>query len=449
MRIETDLIGDVQIPLTSPFGAQTQRAIDLYPLTGGKALSAYPDLVLSLLKVKKAALLTNMEIGEIESEHGQAMLSTIDNLIMTLPNVITRYFPIHAYHGGGGISTNMNLNEVIANLANREHYRQDFGCYEPLHPNNHVNLNHSTSDALNTACNLAIQDAWGRLQGGIQTLELGFEEQANQWRHIKKISRTCLQDAVAISFGDLFDGYNTSIKRSHTRLKQDVESFYLVNMGGSIIGRPGDCSRRFFDSIIFHLRQVTGNKFINRTDDLIDSSQNHDDMVRFASNLDQFALGLIKIAKDLRLMASGPQTGFGEISLPAVQQGSSAMPGKINPTIPEYLIQSCMQVSGYCHTVRMTHSHGELDYTPWQSVVITNLLDAMDALGTAIQVFTQYCVAGIQPNEARNAQNLETIIPTMVSIMQSKGYTYATSLYKDCQGDLNRIRQHIQDGDAL
>ncbi len=449
MRIEKDLIGEVQIPLTSPFGAQTQRAIDLYPLLNDKALSAYPDLVLSLLKVKKAALLANIEIGEIEKGHGQAMLSTINCLITTLPDVIKEYFPIHAYHGGGGISTNMNMNEVIANLANRDSYHQEFGSYSPLHPNNHVNLNHSTNDSLNTACNLAIQDAWGRLQERIQQLELGFEEQANQWRHINKISRTCLQDAVVINFGDLFGGYNTSIKRSHALLSQDVESFHLVNMGGNIVGRQGDCSRRFFDSIIFHLRQVTGNSAINRADDLIDCSQNHDDMVRFSGNLDQFALGLIKIAKDLRLMASGPQTGFGEISMPAMLQGSSAMPGKTNPTIPEYLIQSCMQVSGYCHTVRMTHAHGELDYTPWQSVAITNLLDAMETLGTAIQVFTQYCVAGIQPNEERNKQNLETIIPTMVSIMQSKGYTYAVSLYKSCRGDLNRIRQHIQSGNTL
>lgn len=443
MRIEKDLLGDVTIPKLAPYGAQTKRAIDLYPLSSGKPLSAYPELVGNLLKVKKAAVLTNLSTGELEHEHGLAMLSAIDELLINLPEVIASYFPVHALHGGGGISSNMNVNEVIANLANQRAYGVAFGSYSPLHPNDHVNLNHSTSDALNTAGHLAILDGWEGLHKCIKNLENTFQNQADKFRSAKKIARTCLQDAVEISFGDFFGGYSVSIKRSHSILQKDAQSLNAINIGGNIIGRRGDCSTAFFDSIVDNLRSVSGNTQLERADNLFDCSQNHDDMIRFASNLEQLALTLIKIAKDLRLMASGPSTGLGEISLPAVQQGSSAMPGKINPTIPEFVIHSCMQVSGYCHSVRMTHAHGELDYNPWQSIVIANLLDSISTMKNAIEVFIEHCLMGIGVNAERNTQNLESIIPTMVSIMQKKGYRFAAGLYKDCNGDLERIREYM------
>lgn len=443
MRIEKDLLGDVIIPKVAPYGAQTQRAIDLYPISSGKPLSAYPELVVNLLNVKKAAVLTNISTGELSREHGLALLSAIEELLTNLPEVIESYFPVHALHGGGGISSNMNVNEVIANLANQRAFGVAFGGYAPLHPNDHVNLNHSTSDVLNTAGHLAILDTWKGLHECIDNLESTFQNLADNFRTAKKIARTCLQDAVEISFGDLFDGYNVSIKRSHRVLQQDMQSLNTINIGGNIIGRRGDCSDAFFESIVSNLKSVTENTQLERTDNLFDYSQNHDDMIRFASNLEQLALTLIKIAKDLRLMASGPSTGLGEIFLPAVQQGSSAMPGKINPTIPEFLIQSCIQVSGYCHSVRMTHAHGELDYNPWQSIVITNLLDSMSTMENAIEVFIEHCLAGIGVNTERNTHNLESIIPTMVNIMQEKGYRFAADLYKDCYGDLERIREYM------
>lgn len=443
MRIEKDLLGDVIIPKLLPYGSQTQRAIDLYPISSDKPLSAYPKLVSNLLKVKKAAVLTNISTGELSRDHGLALLSVIEELLTNLPEVIESYFPVHALHGGGGISSNMNVNEVIANLANQKVFGVAFGGYAPLHPNDHVNLNHSTSDLLNTAGHLAILEGWKEFHECIDHLEGIFQNLADNFRAAKKIARTCLQDAVEISFGDLFDGYNVSIKRSHGILQQDVRSLNTINIGGNIIGRRGDCSEAFFESIVSNLKSVTDNTELERANNLFDYSQNHDDMIRFASNLEQLALTLIKIAKDLRLMASGPSTGLGEICLPAVQQGSSAMPGKINPTIPEFLIQSCIQVSGYCHSVRMTHAHGELDYNPWQSIVITNLLDSMSTMKNAIEVFIEHCLKGIGVNNERNTHNLESIIPTMVNIMQEKGYRFAAGLYKDCDGDLERIREYM------
>lgn len=445
MRLEKDLIGEVSIPLAAPYGAQTQRALDLYPLAGGKPISAYPVLVEQLLKVKQAAVFTNRASGELDQAIADALLEVIDNLLTQLPNDIDAYFPVHAFHGGGGISTNMNVNEVLANLTNKALGVSEFGTYSPVHPNNHINLNHSTSDFLNTACHLSVLVSWRPLKGQIQQLVDVLRAQAARWQSVKKISRTCLQDAVEITFGDLFGGYAATINRSLSYLQSDIQTLHKVNIGGNIIGRKGDCSEAFYDTILPHLRQVTGIEALQRSDNLIDCSQNFDDLIRFASTLEQLALGLIKIAKDLRLMSSGPQAGFGELRLPAVQQGSSAMPGKINPTVPEFLIQSCMQVSGYCHTVRMTHEHGELDYNPWESIVIANVLDAMATLGTGIQVFTKHCVAGLEPNIERNQQNLETIIPTMVSIMQAKGYAHAVALYKECHGDLARIRQALAD----
>lgn len=440
-RIEQDAIGPLGVPEKALYGIQTQRAVELYPLSGEKPLSAYPELIIGLLQVKKTAVKTNIATAEISPDIGQAMLNAIDILLADIP---LNEFPIHAYHGGGGISSNMNVNEVIANLANQITFNQPLGSYNPVHPNDHVNLNNSTSDALSTACHIAIIEKWQNFSTTLQQLSQTFTEQGQKWKHVYKISRTCLQDAVEITFDDFFSGYSALINRNIERLTSDIDRLYKVNLGGNIIGRQGDCSPLFFEQCISTLNQVMNTEHYSRSDNLFDSSQNHDDIIAVASRLELLSRGLIKVGKDFRLLCSGPETGFCEITLPAVQPGSSAMPGKINPTIPEFLIQSCMQAIGRCNSVQLTQDHGELDYNAWQSIIIVNVLDAISFLNNGINVFIIHCLSGVEPNLERNQANVNTLIPTIIKLKNLKGYSFAAQVYKDTGGDLKLIREYLK-----
>ncbi len=441
-RTEEDLIGALEVPACALYGVQTQRAIALYPLNGEKPLSAYPELLRGLLQVKKLAARINIETGEMEPELGEAIVMATDRLLCDMP---ASAFPVHAFHGGGGISSNMNVNEVIANLANQQSFDQPLGSYAPVHPNEHVNLNNSTSDVLSTACHLAVIEKWHRLQGELELLASTFDEQGRRWQAVQKISRTCLQDAVEISFADVFGGYASLLKRNQHRLNTAVGELYRVNLGGNIIGRRGDCSDAFFNAVIKGLNRLTGSSRFEHSANLFDASQNHDDLINVSAGLDLLSRALLRIAKDFRLMASGPDTGLGELKLPAVQPGSSAMPGKINPTIPEFLVQCCMQACGRCCSVQMTHDHGELDYTPWQSVVICNLLDTMSVLESGITAFRRHCLAGVQPDIERNERNINTLIPTLIRLKQARGYSFTSRVYKETGGDLEQIRRYLDE----
>jgi len=440
-RLEEDFIGCLEVPADALYGVQTQRAIELYPLNGEKPLSAYPDLLRGLLQVKKLAALINIETNELDPELGRAIVFAVDHLLNEMP---ADQFKVHAFHGGGGISSNMNVNEVVANLANRDVFGSPLGSYNPVHPNDHVNLNNSTSDALNTACHLAVIDKGGELAEALKNLTETFNDQAYKCKDVLKISRTCLQDAVDISFADMFGGYSSLLKRNRQRLDRSIDELYKINLGGNIIGRQGDCSEAFFNKIIGGLNHMRGSVRFTHNDNLFDASQSHDDLARVASDLDQLARALLRIAKDFRLMASGPETGFGEIRLPAVQPGSSAMPGKVNPTIPEYLVQCSMQACGRCYAVQMTQDHGELDYTPWQSIIISNLLDAMTVLTSGMEAFRQHCLSGIEPDIERNAYNVNTLIPTLIRLKKVHGYSFAARVYKDTGGDLEKIRHYLE-----
>lgn len=441
-RIEQDLLGDLAVPAQALFGIQTQRAIELYPLNGEKPLSAYPELLAGLLQVKKLVALTNIKTCEIDPEIGLSIINAVDKMLEDLP---LEQFPVHSFHGGGGISSNMNVNEVLANIANFDSFGTPLGSYTPVNPYDHVNLNNSTSDALNTACHLAVIDKWQGLSRNITALAQTFDEQGKRWKSIMKIARTCLQDAVEISFSDLFSGYSTLLKSSNYRLDTDVSELYRVNLGGNIIGRSGDCSAAFFEAVISELKLLRQDDRFSHSDNLFAASQNHDDLIRIASGLDQLARALLRIAKDFRLMASGPDTGLCEIRLPAVQPGSSAMPGKVNPTIPEFLIQCSMQACGRCHSIQMTQDHGELDYTPWQSIVISNLLDTMSVLESGVNAFRQHCVTDVEPNIERNAYNINTLIPTLIRLKKKRGYSFTSWAYKHTGGDLEQIRRYLDE----
>lgn len=440
-RIENDLLGEVKVPATAAFGAQTQRAIENFPLCGEKKFSDYPELLKGMLLIKKACALANKRAGTLNGESASAIMRTVDELVANMP---VEEFPVHAFHGGGGISFNMNINEVVANLANKQEFGVDPGTYSPLHPNDHINLNQSTNDVFASGCHLAILERWKPVADELAQLAASFERLGEKYKEVQKISRTCLQDAVEISFRDFFSGYTAVIDRSAARVSGAVEELHTVNMGGTMVGRPEDADPRYLDEIIPALREITGNDGLSRSENLFDSSQNLDDMVHVSAQLKLLAQGLIKVGKDLRLLASGPQTGFGEIKLPANQPGSSAMPGKVNPSVPEFLIQSCFIAIGRCCAAELALEHGELDLNVWEATVVINILDAMAAMKNAVRLMRTECVDGITVSLEKNEQNINSLIPLMTRIKLEKGYSFATRAYKESGGDFKKLQSILK-----
>ncbi len=441
-RVENDLLGAVNVPADALYGAQTQRSIDNFPLQGEKRLDAYPLLLIAMLEIKKAAAMANEASGDLRQDLARAIIKAVDDLLANLPG---DQFPVHSFHGGGGISANMSVNEVVANLANRSSFAKPLGSYSPVHPNDHVNLNQSTNDVFTSACHIAIIKKWQGLHSTLLDLAAAFDVQGKKWAHVQKISRTCLQDAVEISFAEFFSGYRDFILRNAKRIDAAVGELYTLNLGGTLVGRKIDVSPGYFETIMAVLRAVLREERYNRSTNLFDSSQNLDDMVGVAAQLNLLARGLIKIGRDFRLLASGPATGLGEIELPAVQPGSSAMPGKINPSIPEFLIQCCFQAAGRCAAAEMTLDHGELDLNVWESIAVVNILDSMDCLQNGAQLFHSKCLNGIEINEQKNHDNINTLIPLLTKIKLLKGYSFATQLYKESHGDVEIIRQKLSD----
>lgn len=435
-RIENDLLGKVNVPAAVLFGAQTQRAIENFPLCGEKRLSDYPELLRGMLLIKKACAIANARAGVLDQKLASAIIRTVESLVTNTP---AEQFPVHAFHGGGGISFNMNVNEVIANLANSIEFAEELGSYAPLHPNDHINLNQSTNDVVASACHLAIIERWQAVENELKLLSESFKVLGEKFKDVQKISRTCLQDAVEISFQDFFSGYSAIINRSAARVANAVDELFTINIGGTMVGRPEDADPRYLDTIIPALNEVTGDQRYTRSSNLFDSSQNLDDMINVASQIKLLAQGLIKIGKDLRLLASGPQAGFGEIELPAIQPGSSAMPGKVNPSIPEFLIQSCFMTIGRCCSAEIALEHGELDLNVWEATVIINILDAMSAVENAVSLTRTKCTEGITVCVERNRQNINSIIPLMTRIKMQRGYSFATRAYKESGGDFKKL----------
>jgi len=440
-RTELDSIGAVSVPLNKPYGAQTQRSINLYPTKHYKTLGDYKPLMIAFLQVKEAAAKTNRITGELDNVLALNIESVCTRLAV---NYDPELYPVHAFHGGGGIAINMNVNEVIANLVNHSHYGNDYGTYAPSNPNDHVNLNHSTSDCLSTASHIAARDMCKKLMMSIDALIYAFDVISQQQVGKKKIARTCLQDAVDINFTDFWHGYTHSLTTTKKRISNISDELANINLSGNIIGRAGDCSSDFAEQSIDILNCVTVEQY-QLSDNLFSASQSHDAMQSLASEVEQLARLMIKISKDLRLLSSGPDTGFGEIKLPAVQPGSSAMPGKINPTVPEFMVQSSMQAVGHCSTIKMAHDHGEIDYNPWGMIVITNLIDGINHLISGMNVLATHCIIGIEIDSEINQRNVNSLVPTVVKLKQLIGYSNTSDLVKSLNGDTAQLKAKLDE----
>jgi aspartate ammonia-lyase len=397
-RIERDSLGELEVPAAALYGIRTVRALRNLSFSAC-ALRLYPQYVNALALVKKAAARANCGAGVIDSKIADAIETACDEILRSDDR---SNFPVDVLGGGGGIAVNMNVNEVIANLAN-EALGGARGSYSLVDPKLHVNASQSTADVCHTAARIAIIKAWHDLYRVLDACLSVTRSRAREFRDVQTLARTCLQDASVTSLGEMFGGYGAALERRVMELDRAVSTLQKVNLGATVLGDGSGAPKAYRRSVIKHLNQLAGLRLELR-ENLFDAAQNCDDLGAVAAQLGLLAEFLIKYAQDLRLLASGPEGGFGEVTLPAVMEGSSFYPGKINPVVPETLLQCCFQVLGCERAARLALERGELNLNVFEGAAATNVMDAMEMLTRAVASFTSSCVAKITPNEVRCAE---------------------------------------------
>jgi aspartate ammonia-lyase len=394
-RIEGDSLGEIEVSAAALYGIRTVRSMRNLSFSG-RALGLYPHYVNALAIVKKAAARANRDAGVIDAKIADAIETACDEILRSEDR---SNFLVDVLAGGGGIAVNMNVNEVIANLAN-DALGGARGSYSPVDPKLHVNASQSTADVCHTAARIAIIKMWLYLYRVLSSCLSVTRSAAEEFRDIRTLARTCLQDASVTSLGEMFGGYGAALERRVTELDRAVGLLHKVNLGGTVLGDGSGAPQAYRRSVIKHLNQLTELRLELR-ENLFDAAQNCDDLGAVAAQLGLLAEFLIKYAQDLRLLASGPEGGFGEITLPAVMEGSSFYPGKINPVVPETLLQCCFQVLGCERAARLALERGELNLNVFEGAAAINIMDAMEMLTRAVANFTSSCLAKIAPNKPR------------------------------------------------
>lgn len=422
-RTETDSIGAKQIPIDAYYGVQSLRAMENFSITGE---TMHKQMINSLAQLKKACAITNAKAGVLDRHIADAIVQACDLL---LEGKHHDQFIVDPIQGGAGTSINMNANEVIANLA-IELLGGQKGDYSMVHPNDHVNYGQSTNDVIPTAGKMTTLILLQELKSSLNHLKNAFEEKAVAFDGIIKMGRTQLQDAVPIRLGQEFAAYATAVERSLNRLETTQQELYTVNMGGTAIGTGLNADSVYFRHIAEVLSQLTGFPFL-QAEDLIDATQNIDCFAAISSTLKNCAISLSKIANDLRLMSSGPRTGFGEINLPAKQNGSSIMPGKVNPVIPEVVSQVAYKVAGNDVTIAMAVEAGQMELNAFEPVIFESLFQSITILSNAAMTFADNCVSGITANEKRCRELVDSSVGTITALCPHIGYAHAAKLAKE------------------
>ena len=424
-RRETDSLGEWELPAEALYGVHTARAAANFPITG-TLLRDYPEVIQSLGMVKKAAALANIELGVLEERIGQAILRGCDRVIAGEANSA---FIVDMVQGGAGTSTNMNANEVIANLALRELQRSP-GHYDLIHPNDHVNLSQSTNDAYPTAVRLTMVRMCPALVEELKALKMAFLAKGVEFHDIIKVGRTQLMDAVPMRLGDEFRAFGVTIGEDVERLTEVSNLLREINLGGTAIGTGINTPQGYIEAVTRHLAAVSGERVI-AAGDMIEATSDMGAFVMFSGVLKRVAVKLSKICNDLRLLNSGPRAGFGEIKLPAVQAGSSIMPGKVNPVMPEVMNQIAYQVIGNDLTVTLGAEAGQLQLNAMEPVIVFNILQSMRMLTRGMKVLREKCIDGIEADAVRCKALLEHSLVAVTAINPYVGYEKASAVAKE------------------
>jgi aspartate ammonia-lyase len=437
-RREHDSLGEVAVPAAAYYGAQTARAVRNFPISG-VTLAQYPTLLQGLAYVKQAAALANASLGHLPAAKAEAIVAAAQEVI---DGKLHDQFPVDVIQGGAGTSTNMNMNEVLANRG-LELMGFPRGAFEHLHPNDDVNMSQSTNDAYPTAVRLAVLLARTGLSLALDRLAVAFERNAQRFAHVVKLGRTQLQDAVPMTLGQEMGGYAATIREDIARLDEARKLLCEVNLGGTAIGTRINASPDYGGRAIAELCRLSGQPLVQSAN-LVEASWDMGGFVMFSGVLKRIATKLSKIASDLRLLSSGPRGGLGEIALPAMQPGSSIMPGKVNPVIPEVLNQVCFQVIGNDLAVTMAAEAGQLQLNAFEPLIAHNILGSMMLLNNAIDTFTDRCVVGIEAHEDVCARHVEHSVSTVTALVPLLGYERAAALAKEALATGRTVRQLAQ-----
>jgi len=424
-RIESDLLGEKQVPVAAYYGVQTQRALDNFDISNHK-LYHYPDFIKALAIVKKAAAMTNFDLKELDANIYEAIAKACDAL---LTGQYDQAFPIDLYQGGAGTSTNMNANEVIANVA-LEFMGYAKGDYQHCSPNDHVNLSQSTNDAYPTALKLAIWEMNKSLCQQLSLLENSLAKRAEAFKEVIKMGRTQLQDAVPMSLGQEFSGFAHLIKMAQKDLKYSASTLLEVNMGATAIGTGINAPKQFDTVCAAHLAQLIDAP-VTATEHLVAATSDTSSFVEYSNALKKLCLKLTKICNDLRLLSSGPRTGLFEINLPQRQPGSSIMPGKVNPVIPEVVNQVCYKVIGNDLTVTLASENAQLQLNVMEPIITVSIFESIDLLKKAISTLVEECIVGITANAEHCKLQVQNSVGIVTALNPHIGYKKSTVIAKE------------------
>ncbi len=423
-RTEHDFLGEKQIPEAAYWGVHTARAVENFPISGTR-ISAMPDLVRALAFVKKAAARANADLGALDQARAEAIVAACDDIVA---GALLDEFVVDVIQGGAGTSTNMNANEVICNLA-LEKMGQEKGRYDALHPNDHVNASQSTNDVYPTAVRLALWFALDRLLEAMASLRQAFEAKALEFRDILKIGRTQLQDAVPMTLGQEFLTYAVMIGEDEARVREARALIEEINLGATAIGTGINAPPGYASVVCLYLADQTGVP-LKQAANLIEATQDTGAFVQLSGVLKRVATKLSKTCNDLRLLSSGPQAGFGEIRLPARQAGSSIMPGKVNPVIPEVMNQVAFEVIGNDITVTLASEAGQLQLNAFEPIMGWSLFKSIQHLGNACATLEHNCVAGIEANREFLAKRVRESVTLVTALNPIIGYEKAALIAK-------------------
>ncbi|MBP0048031.1 aspartate ammonia-lyase [Marinobacterium sp. AK62] len=422
MRVEHDLLGDLEVPRDAWYGIQTQRALNNFSITG-VPISHFPAFIRALAMVKSSAAWANRELGVLEGRKADAIMAACEDIIQ---GQLHDQFVVDLIQGGAGTSTNMNANEVIANLA-LEKLGHAKGEYQHLHPNDDVNRSQSTNDAYPTAVNLAVQFAAEPLEQSILSLIASLERKGVAFADIVKMGRTQMQDAVPMTLGQEFEAFAVNLREDIDRLHEASRLLCEVNLGGTAIGTGINTPAGYQALAVSRLAEISGKPIVSASN-LVEASSDMGAFVMFSGILKRFAIKLGKMCNDLRLLSSGPRTGLAEIHLPPMQPGSSIMPGKVNPVIPEAVNQTAYQVIASDLAVTLAAEAGQLQLNAMEPLIVYNLLNSIKMLTSACRMLEERCIEGIEANREQCERHVDNSIGIITALVPHIGYANSTRI---------------------
>jgi len=435
MRTERDPLGELNVPSDAYYGVQTARAVENFPISG---LRAHPDLVTGTILVKKAAAETNATLGRLDSAIADAIVRAADEI---LGGALRDQFVVDVYQAGAGTSHNMNANEVLANRA-AELLGEPRGVYARVHPNDHVNMGQSTNDVFPTSTRLALLLGAAPLSAAALALAESLARKADAFAHVLKTGRTHLQDAVPITLGQEFSGYAECVRRGADDVDAAAKQLHELNIGATAVGTSLNAGDDFRAAIVGHLARYTGLP-LTSAHNLFRVTQSMGDVLAYSSAMRRLAVEVGKVASDLRLLSMGPRAGLSEIALPAVQPGSSIMPGKVNPSLPEMVNQVCFQVMGCDATIAIACEAGQLELNVMMPVIAWNALHASSILREAMKVFRIRCVDGIAADETRARELLDRSTAAATALSPYIGYAATAEIAKEAVKSGRSIRNLV------